>query len=125
MPIHIQKAVENEVKKRVKGGHLEKETEVGEDIFVSPEEITHKSQGTVKIALDSIEPNMQVVKKKMQLPLRAELLDQISMKISGNRQPQLHNSTIDLDYAFGQIALHKDAAKHCVAAIVGGKATGH
>ena len=47
------------------------------------------------------------------------------MKIGGNRQAQLHISTIDLDYAFGQIALHRETAKHCVAAIVGGKATGH
>ncbi len=47
------------------------------------------------------------------------------MKISGNRKAQLHISPIDLDYAFGQISLHRDTAKHCVAAIVGGKATGH
>ncbi len=30
-----------------------------------------------------------------------------------------------MKYAFGQIALHKNTAKHCVAAIVGGKATGY
>ncbi len=125
VPIHIQKAVEKEVNKLVKGGHLEKLTEVGEDIFVSPVVITHKSDGTVKIALDSIELNKQVVKKTMQLPSLAELLDRISIKISRNGQAQLHVSTIDLDYAFGQIALHQDTAKHCVAAIVGGKATGH
>ena len=125
VPIHIQKAVETEVNKLVKGGQLEKLTEVGEDIFVSPVVITHKSDGTVKIALDWIELNKQIVKKTMQLPLLAELLDQISVKISGDRKAPLHISTIDLDYAFGQIALHRDTAKHCVAAIVGGKATGH
>ncbi len=61
----------------------------------------------------------------MQLPLLAELLDQISMKMSGNRKPTLYISTIDLKYAFGQTALHKETSKDCVAAIVGGKATGH
>ncbi len=61
----------------------------------------------------------------MQLPLLAELLNQISMKISSNRTKKLYISTIDLEYAFGQIALHRDTSKHCVAAIVGGKATGH
>ena len=45
VPIHIQKAVENEVSKLVKRGHLEKLTEVGEDIFVSLVVITHKAMG--------------------------------------------------------------------------------
>ena len=61
----------------------------------------------------------------MQLPLLAELLDRISTKISGNRKAQLHVSTIDLEYAIGQIELHKETAKQCVAAIVEGKATLH
>ena len=38
---------------------------------------------------------------------------------------QLHISTIGLDFAFGQIALNRGTAKHCVAAVVGGKAIGH
>ena len=59
------------------------------------------------------------------MPLFAELLDEISMKISGNRKAKLYISTFDFKYAFGQIALHKETSKHCVAAIVDGKATGH
>ncbi len=53
------------------------------------------------------------------------MLDQVSIKISGNRQAKLNISTIDLEYAFGQIDLHEQTSKHCVAAIVGGKASGH
>ncbi len=59
------------------------------------------------------------------MPILAEWLDQISIKISEGRGKPLFISTIDLKYAFGQIALHRNTAKHCVAAIVGGKATGH
>ena len=59
----------------------------------------------------------------MQMPWLSELLDQVSIKISGNRQAKLNVSTIDLEYAFGQIDLHEETSKHCVAAIVGGKAT--
>ncbi len=125
VPIHIQSAVEKEVQKLIDGGHIERLTEVGEDVFVSPVVITHKSDGTVIIALDSVELNKQIVKTTMQLPLLAELLDRVSMKISKNPTAKLHVSTIDLDYAFGQIELHEATAKHCVAAIVGGKATGH
>ncbi len=47
------------------------------------------------------------------------------MKISGNRNTSRFVSTIDLDYALGQMELHKDTAKHRFAAIVGGKTTGH
>ncbi len=123
--IHIQTAVENEVDKLLKQGHIEKLTEIGEDIFVSPVVITRKSDGTVKIALDSVQLNRQIVKKTMQMPLLSELLDRVSIQISGNRNAKLNVSTIDLEYAFGQIDLHKETSKHCVAAIVGGKATGH
>ena len=125
VPIHIQTAVEKEVEKLIDGGHIERLTEVGEDIFVTSVVITHKSDGTVKIALDSVELNKQIVKKTMQLPLLAEILDRVSMKISKNKTSPLHVSTIDLDYAFGQIELHPNTSKHCVADIVGGKATGH
>ena len=34
-------------------------------------------------------------------------------------------SKIDLDYAYGQAKLSKEAAKHCVFSIIGGDFTGH
>ncbi len=125
VPIHIQAAVEKDVNKLTAEGHIKKLAQVGEDAFVSPVVITHKSDGTVKIALDSIELNKRIVKKTMQPPLIAEQLHQISMKISGNCKVKRYISTIDLKYAFGKIALHKETSKHCVVAIVCGKATGH
>ncbi len=125
IPIHMQKAVETEIEKLISEGHLEKLEEVGEHIFVSPVVVTRKSDGSVKIALDSVELNKQIVRKTMQMPILADLLDQISMKISEGRGKPLFISTIDLKYAFGQIKLHRNTAKHCVAAIVGGRATGH
>ncbi len=98
---------------------------MGEDIFVSPVVVTRKSDGSVKIAIDEVELNRQIVRKTMQMPILAELLDQICMKISEGRGKPLYISTIDLQYAFGQISLHRETAKHRVAAIVGRKATGH
>ena len=47
------------------------------------------------------------------------------MNISERRRRPLYISTTDLKYAFGKFLLHHETAKHCVAAIVGGKATGH
>ena len=59
------------------------------------------------------------------MPLLSELLDRVSITISGKQKAKLNLSTIDLEYALGQIDLHEDTSKHCVAAIVGGKATSH
>ena len=87
--------------------------------------ITQKSDGTVKTAADSIELNKQMFKKSIQPPLLAELLDQVFMEISENHKAKFYNSTIDLENAFGQIALLKGTLKHLVTSIVGGKATVH
>ncbi len=54
VPIDIQQAVETEVDKLIKQGPIEKLSEIGEDTFVSPVVITRKSDGSVKIALDSV-----------------------------------------------------------------------
>ncbi len=125
IPVHMQKAVESEIEKLISEGHIEKLEEVGEDILISPVVVTRKGYGSVKIALDSVELNQQIVRKTMQMALLADLLDQISMEISEVRFKPLYISTIDLKYAFGQIKLHRNTAKLCVSAIVGGKATGH
>ena len=117
--IHMQKAVETELEKLIKEGHVETLEEVGEDIFLSPVVVTRKSDGSVKIALDAVELKRQIVRKTMHMSILAELLDQISIKISEGRGKLLFISTIDLKYAFGQIALHKNTAKHCVVAIFG------
>ena len=125
VPILMQKAVEAELRKLIDGGHVEKLAEIGEDTFVSPVVISKKSDGSVKIAIDSVELNKQIIHKTMQMPILAELVDQISIKISLGTGKPLVISTIDLKYAFGQIKLHSESAKHCVAAIVGGTSTGH
>ena len=125
IPIHMQGAVETELEKLIKEGHVDKVEEVGEDLFASPVVVTRKSDSSVEIAIDAVELNRLIVRKTTQMPILAELLDQISIKISEGRGKALFISTIDLKYAFGQISLHKITAKHCVGAIVGGKTTGH
>ncbi len=78
----------------------------------------------MKIAIDSVELNKQIIRKTMKMPILAELMDQISVKISLGKGKLLFISTIDLNYAFEQIELHSETAKLCVAAIVGGTSTG-
>ncbi len=59
------------------------------------------------------------------MPNLPEFLDRISTKISKNAVETLYITVIDLKYAFGQIRLHDDTAKHCVIALVGGEVTDH
>ncbi len=105
-------------------GHITKIEQLDEDTFVSPAVIAVKSEGSVKIAMDAIQLNRQIVKKKSQMPNLQELLDKISVKINKNPELKLYITVIDLKYAFGQIRLHEDTSRHCVIAVVGGKVTG-
>ncbi len=109
----------------MKSGHLTKLQQVGENVCVSPTVIARKSDGTVKIALDAKEQNKRSVKKKMQMPNLDDLRDRVSIKASENQAMPSWASTIDLDYAFGQVELTEETDKHCVIAIVGGNCTGH
>ena len=59
------------------------------------------------------------------MPNLEELLGQGSMAITRNENMPLYISTIDLEYAFGEIKIHPDTAKHCNIAIIGGEATGY
>ena len=85
----------------------------------------NKSDGSVKIALDAKEVNKTIVKKKMQMPNLDNLRDRASIAATLNPNSSFWASIYDLDYAFGQVVLTKDTAKHCVIAIVGGSCTGH
>ena len=125
IPIHVQEAVEKELKRLIKEGHLTKLEQVGENVFVSPAMVAVKGDGSVKIAMDAVRLNKQIIKKTSQMPNLSELLDQVSVKITTEKNEELWISLLDLEYAFGQIELDEETAKHSVIAIVGGQATGH
>ncbi len=125
IPIHVQTAVEKELKRLIEEGHLTKLEQVGENVFVSPAVVAVKGDGSVKIAMDAVRLNKQIIKKTSQMPNLSELLDQVSVKITTEKNEELWISLLDLEYAFGQIELDQETAKHCVIAIVGGQATGH
>ena len=54
----------------------------------------------------------------------AELVSKSSAKITDG-EGEIWMSEIDLDYAYGQAKLSKEAAKHCVFSNIGGEFTGH
>ena len=124
VPIHFQKIVREELEKLIYKGHLEKADKTTENCFVSPAVITIKKDKSVKIALDSRKLNDACIKRKAAMPNMEELISKISAKITkGNGD--IWMSKIDLDYAYGQAKLSKEAARHCVFSIIGGEFTGH
>ena len=124
VPIHFQKNVREELEKLIKSGHIEKADETTENCFISPAVITIKKDKSVKIALDSRKSNEACIKRKAAMPNMEELIRKLSAKIT-NGEGEIWMSKIDLDYAYGQARLSKEAAKHCVFSIIGGDFTGH
>ena len=78
-------------------------------------------QAMVKLAMDARILNDNTIKRTAQMPNLEELLGQVSLSITKDENLPLYISTIDLEYAFGQIKLH--TRKHCNIAIIGGEAT--
>ena len=58
------------------------------------------------------------------MPNMEELVSKISAKITIG-EGKIWMSKIDLDYAYGQAKLSKEADKHCVFSIIGGEFNGH
>ena len=125
IPIHLQPAVGKEIEKLTKHGHIEKATNIDENCFVSPAVITVKKDKTVKIVLDSRKLNEITVKRKTQMPNMEELISRISRKIADGEADEIWISKFDLDYAYGQLPLSKNAMDLCIFAITGGNFTGY
>ena len=124
VPIHFQKTVKHELEKLIEKGHLEKMDKTTENCFISQAVISMKKDKSVKIAIDSRKLNKACDKRKAAMPNMKELISKISAEITKSNG-ELWMSKIDLDYAYGQAKLSKEAAKHCVFSIIGGDFTGH
>ena len=124
MPIHFQNSVRHDLEKLIEKGHLEKADGTTENCFTSPAVITIKKDKSVKIALDSGKLNESCIKRKAAMPNMEELINKISAEITKS-SGEIWMSTNDLDYAYGQAKLSKEAAKHCLFSKIGGDFTGH
>ena len=125
IPIHLQQSVEKEITKLMKQGHIEKANNIDENCFVSPAVITVKKDKSVKIALDSRKLNEITIKRKAQMPNMEELISRISRKIADGPADEIWTSKLDLDYAYGQLSLSREARNLCIFAVTGGNFTGY
>ncbi len=124
IPIALQEKVADEITRLMKEGHIKKLKSCNEDQFISPIVITVKKDGSLKLALDSKKLNEWVIKNKNQMPNIDELIDQIAQIITSNKPGRVWFTTVDLAYAYGQLALVLETARQCNFSIVGGTATG-
>ena len=125
IPIHLQPAVGKEIEKLTKNGHIERATDSDKNFFFSPAVITFNKDKTIKIALDSRKLNEITVKRKAQMPNMEELISRISRKIADREADEIWISKFDLDYAYGQLPLSKNARDLCIFAVTGGNFTGY
>ena len=125
IPIHLQPAVEKEIEKLKKQGHIEEAKNFYENCFVSPAVITIKIDKSDKLAMDSRKMNEITNKRKAQMPNMEELISQISRTIAHGPADEIWISKFDLDYAYGQLKLSMRAMDLCIFAFTGGKFTGY
>ena len=106
---HLQPAVGRKIEKLMKNDHIEQATDIDENCFVSPAVITIKKDKTVKIVSDSRKLNEVTVKRKAQMPNMEELISRMSRKIADSEADEIWIAKFDLDYAYGQLPLSKNA----------------
>ena len=127
VPINLQERVNSETKKLLEKKHIEKFNNCSDQNFISPIVITVERDQTINLALDSKSPNKTVHKNKYQMPNNETLIDSLSQIITDYKTEsadKIYFSTIDLKYAYSQLNLHPDTAKHCNFNIVSGDMTG-
>ena len=109
VPINLQDRVNNEIKKLLEEGHIEKLNNCSDQYFISPKVFKVKRDQTIKLALDSKILNKSIQKNKYQRPNIETLMDSISQIIRDYKTEPADNilfSTIDLKYAYSQLNLH-------------------
>ena len=59
------------------------------------------------------------------MPNMEELISRISRKIADGPADEIWASKLDLDYAYGQLILSREAQNLCIFAVTGGAFTGY
>ena len=125
VPINLQPLVNSELKKLLDENHIIKLNTCSDKNFISPIVITVKRDKTVKLALDSKILNKSIHKKKYQMPNTDNLIDTIQQNLNtSTSQETAYFSTLDLKYAYSQLNLDGETARHCNFNIISGEGTG-
>ena len=94
IPIQLQNAVDEEIGRLLKEGHIEKINEIKDNVIIQPTVITVKQVRSVKIALDARALNQAIDKDKYQMPTLETLLDMVAEKLDTKKEKHgFHQST--------------------------------
>ena len=125
IPLHLEKEVEDELKKLQANGNITKLDKCSKEFFISPIVITVKRDKSIKLAMDAKTINKAIHKNKYQMHNIDCLIDTIAQTITQSSDDgEVLFSTIDLRYAYSQLPLDPETSKHCNFNIIGGQATG-
>ena len=127
VPINLQPLVNDELitKKLLAEKHIIKLNTCSDKIFISPIVITLKRDKTVKLALDLKILNKSIHKNKFQMPSIDNLIDTFQQNLNTNASHETaYFSTLDLKYAYSQLNLDPETARHCNFNIISGEGTG-
>ena len=125
VPLHLEKQVEEELKRLQNIGHNTKLEKCSDEFYISPIVITVKKDKSIKLAMDSKTINKAIHKNKYQMHNIECLMDNIAQSITqSSNEGQTLFSTKDLRYAYSQLPLDEDTANQCNFNIIGGQATG-
>ena len=125
VPINLQPRVSEELERLQTEGPIEKLSSCSDEHFISPIVITVKKDQSINLALDSKVLNKAIHKIKYQMPNTDMLIDTILQHLTNTQNgQQAYFTTLDLKYAYSQLKLHHDTAKHCNFNIICGEPTG-
>ena len=124
VPVQLKEAVQKEIERLLEERHIEKVNEVTDKQFIQPVVITVKKDKSVRIALDARALKNEIVKDKYQMPRLEHLVDLVSEQLDNKKQEKALYTSLDMRYAYGQVPLEEETAKHCNFQIIGVKATG-
>ena len=78
----------------------------------------------MKIALDARALNNELNKNKYQMPNQEHLVDMVAEQLVNSASGQAWYTSLDMRYAYGQVPLDDETARHCNFQIIGRKTTG-
>ena len=100
IPIQLQNQVDNEIGMLLKEGHIEKNDNFQDYVFIQPTVITVRKDKFVKIALDARALNQSIAEDKYQMPNLDNLIDMIAEKLD-KKEGEAWYSPVGMTYAYG------------------------
>ena len=124
VPKHLQPKVKIELEKLLHEGHIEKLTNCSDQFFYLSNSHYSKKGSVNQNSTRFKILNKAIHKNKYQMPNIDSLIQTISQTLSTAPQETAYFTTLDLQYAYIQLKLHSDTARHCNFNIVSGDMTG-